>query len=130
MPFVKGQSGNPGGREKGAERRAKEAADGRTYTAKNGETYKGTDALLHVLLDIAFDVSEKARDRVSAAGMYLDRAHGKAKQAVDVTGALDVDQIALIDALRMTPHERRKRLAEIDAEDQKALDAGPPSDDD
>ncbi len=123
VTFKKGQSGNPGGREKGAERRAKEAAEAREYIADDGQKYTGREALYHALLDIAFDRDEKARDRTGAIVAFLDRVDGKPKQAVSVSGEVDPANLALLDALRMTPHERRAHLARIEQEEREVLDA-------
>jgi hypothetical protein len=122
--FQPGQSGNPGGRVKGAEARAREIASSREYVADNGEKYTGAEAMLHVLIDIAVDKDEKSRERIAAANSVLDRVEGKPKQAVDVTGTMDPQSVALVEALRMTPHERRAHLARMEAEEHEHLGSG------
>lgn len=89
-PFQKGVSGNPGGREKGAKGRARDALARREYTAADGQTYTGTNIALHVLIDIATNLKEKARDRSDAASKLLDRAEGRPDQRVDVAGDLTI----------------------------------------
>ncbi len=122
--FKPGQSGNPGGRQKGVEARAREIANSRSYVADDGQTYTGTEAMLHVLIDIAVDKEEKSRERIAAANSVLDRTDGKPKQAVDVTGTMDPQAVALVEALRMTPHERRSHLARMEAEEREVLGSG------
>lgn len=85
MPFKPGQSGNPGGRAKGVERIAREAMNSRAYTARTGETYTGAAALIHCLLDIAYDEEQIARDRIQAAKVAIERGYGHAKQHVEVS---------------------------------------------
>lgn len=87
MPFVKGQSGNPGGR-------SKVLAEWR----KSDEAQR--------LRDLAYSALEQAvtaadseiewRDRNTAAGMLLDRIEGKSIQAItgDDGGALKVEHSA------------------------------------
>ncbi len=73
MPFAKGQSGNPGGRPKAL--KAVEAA-AREHTPKAIET----------LVTICGDGEQPAAARVAAANSLLDRAWGKARQGVELTG--------------------------------------------
>jgi hypothetical protein len=71
MPFVKGQSGNPGGRSKAL-----------------AEWRKSDDA--QRLRDISYKALENAvlatdiewKDRIHAAGMLLDRVEGKCVQTI------------------------------------------------
>ncbi|MGE0206199.1 MAG: hypothetical protein AB7E70_19740 [Hyphomicrobiaceae bacterium] len=46
---------------------------------------------------------------------------GKPKQTIDVNATADAGQLALLEALRMTPHERRSFLDRVDAEDAEEL---------
>ena len=78
-----GQSGNPAGPRKGAEKRAQEAIALRTYVAANGVTYEGKDIAMQVLVDIATDSEEKARDRSRAAMALLDRTFGRPVPLLD-----------------------------------------------
>ena|SRR5438105_15876674 len=81
--FKPGQSGNPGGRPKGIERIARDATRDRSYEAKDGKTYTGAAAMIHVLIDVATDPKAHPRDRTGAAVAVLDRGWGKPKQTVE-----------------------------------------------
>lgn len=112
-PWAKGVSGNPGGKPKGLDRQLRE---------KYG---KDVPALVGVLVDIGLGKIEvdKSSDRIKAIDSALDRIVGKPLQSVE--GTLDLgatpEHLALLAALRMTPHERRQALAAIDEEDARAL---------
>lgn len=84
--FVKGQSGNPGGRPK-AEIDLRALA--RTYTKE------ALDTLLKVMR-----AGDKDSARVAAAVAVLDRGYGKPAQTVDVTTRRAVDEVPedLVDA--------------------------------
>ncbi len=73
MPFAKGQSGNPGGRPK-ALRAVEDAAR------------EHTPAAIETLATICGDAAQPAAARVTAANSLLDRAWGRARQAVEVAG--------------------------------------------
>jgi hypothetical protein len=77
-------SGNPSGRPK-ANPDLKAAAAAHTMDA------------LDTLVKIMKDDDAKPSDRIAAAGMILDRGHGKATQHVDVTS----DKSSLVDLLVM-----------------------------
>lgn len=121
-----GKSGNPGGSPKGlvAEIRARFAADAIPMLEVFRDLALGRTPLGYEGAEI------KTSDRIKAGAEVLDRTLGKAPQTID--GNLDLgaspEQLALLAALQMTPHERRKKLAEIDAEDARAIEAGPPPD--
>lgn len=80
MPFVKGVSGNPGGRTKGltAAVKAKAGADGK----------KLIDALWLIAtgkpdaIEAAYGATPSIRDRQSAIDSLLDRGFGKATQTI------------------------------------------------
>ena len=118
--FKPGKSGNAGGRTKGLERRIRE---------KLGDLE--IDELIDVLLLIARSTSEETKDRLKAVEMLFDRVGGKPRQSIEgeISVGASAADLALLAALRLTPEERRRKLAEIDAEDDKALSAGPPPDD-
>jgi hypothetical protein len=105
-----GKSGNPGGRIKGAERIARDAAEARSYTDAEGNTHTGLSALVACLIDIAFDKNEAARDRIVAASSAADRGWGKPKQAIEVTSTEQ-------------PTETRPASEMTDEEISQALDA-------
>ncbi len=73
MAWVKGQTGNPGGRPKGV----KEVQDlARRYT---------TDAI-QTLADICASTAATPSARVAAAEVLLDRGWGKAAQKIELEG--------------------------------------------
>lgn len=91
MPFVKGKSGNPGGRPKAL-----------------AEWRKSDEA--QRLRDLSYDALEQAvtaediewKDRIHAAGILLDRTEGKAIQAItgDDGGPLKVQTADVLAALK------------------------------
>ena len=98
MPFVKGQSGNPGGRAKIA------LPDGRTLTEIAREhTPKAVQALVDVLGNA--EASDAAK--VSAATALLDRGWGRPKQDLGIELKSD-DQVAgLLEAARKRAAEAK-----------------------
>ena len=97
--FRAGQSGNPGGRQKGVERRFRELAEAEVYTGTDGKEYRGVDMLARWLLEMAHPESENSpRDRREALALYLDRAVGRVKQTVKIEdnddAALDLDDLS------------------------------------
>lgn len=111
--FKPTQSGNPGGRPKGLERTAREAMASRTYTAKDGITYKGDEAAFHCLLDMFFDEKTPPRERIAAFKEWCDRGHGKAKQSVKLTGEATAGVTMSRDPAEMTESEVRTALDAI-----------------
>ena len=105
MVFQPNQSGNPGGRPKAAVEMARlireATADGAVLVAFALEALKAKDAA----------------SRNYAHQWLSDRGFGKALQTVDVldTAAITPEQMAMLNALHMTPHERRARIAELRA---------------
>jgi hypothetical protein len=116
-PFTGGDDPrrNAAGRMKGVEQRTRAVIEARSYTAADGNTYTGFDALIHLHLDIAYSSNERTKDRLQAAGAALDRGYGKPKQALEVSGGVPEEQLAALEALRMTPHERRQAMEAQDS---------------
>ncbi|MXP27913.1 hypothetical protein GRI58_03635 [Porphyrobacter algicida] len=91
MTFVKGTSGNPGGRPK------VKLADGRTLTdLARDHTEKAVTALVAVL-DSA-EATDSAR--VSAATAILDRGWGRPRQDVGIEMKSDEAMASLLEAAR------------------------------
>ncbi len=118
--FRPGQSGNPGGRRK-------------ELSSKIREDYKGdVIAIFEVMRDLAlgrtpegYEKAEiKTSDRVKAASEVLDRALGKAPQQIDgdINVGITPRDAAVLAAIQLTPHERRKRLEVIASEDDAAIE--------
>lgn len=84
MPFVKGKSGNPGGRPKEANE-VRELA--RQY---------GPEAILRLAFWMA---SDNAKASVSACNVLLDRGFGKPDQAIEHSGNVNI---------QVSPAERRR----------------------
>lgn len=109
-----GQSGNPGGSAKTLIKQVRE---------KFGDDVA---KIVEVLRDLALGKTvggyenAKASDRVKAGAEVLDRVLGKAPQSIDAT-VTDVteSQRRMLEALSMTPHQRRQAL---DAQDTTADD--------
>lgn len=81
MTFVKGKSGNPGGKEK---------VLGLVKTLARQQTEPAIRALVEVMT-----TSEKGSERVSAAEALLNRAWGRPEQEVEVKGDL-IDSIRVL----------------------------------
>lgn len=114
--WQKGQSGNPSGQPKNVLTDLREK--------------HGNDLVAIVEVWCRLAKGEKvegfedtgAKERLRAGELATDRLWGKPQQTADVTvrdGQLD----QLVDALRMSPHERREKLAQIAAEDEAAVAA-------
>jgi hypothetical protein len=98
MPFVKGQSGNPGGRAKVA------LPDGRTLTdIARDHTPKAVKALVAVLDDKEAPHSAK----VSAATAILDRGWGRPKQDLGIEIRSDDQAASLLEQARRRAIEAR-----------------------
>lgn len=61
------------------------------------------------VLPVAFAGPQRAKDSnwTYAASEVGNRLLGKPKETLEVSGGMTPEQVALFDALRMTPHERR-----------------------
>lgn len=83
MVFVKGQSGNPGGRPK----KAKEIEE---------LALEATPECLKILIQIAKSKGEDSRARIAAIKEIFDRGLGKAVQKTEITGAEGAPLLAKI----------------------------------
>ncbi len=115
--FKPGQSGNPKGRPPG------QIGIYRRLAERFGNDIEG-------LIDIEIRLARgeqvpgyedaKARDRLLALQDAVDRVAGKA--LTQISGSLDIglseEQQALLDALNMSPEQRRKREAELSGPDE------------
>jgi hypothetical protein len=110
--FPVGQSGNPGGKAKGLERRVRDLIG------------DDIDKMTLSLRDIVLDPSAPRRDRIEAYKVLADRGWGKARQTVDVSADLTVGQ-RIERSLTPLTDEQLLLLAEIDAvEDGADGDSG------
>jgi hypothetical protein len=130
-PFTKGVSGNPGGRPKIENDLAAVGAADPNLPSSTEEARRRWWAMI---LPVAF-AGPSGNPKGDADWRYAaqevgNRLLGKPKEHVEVSGSITPAESALLAAIRMTPDERMRRLRELDAEDQAALEAGPPADDD
>lgn len=103
MPWQKGQSGNPNGRPKGLERRVREIVgdDFEMLVRAQIQIAKGQAP------DCAPKLEIKASDSTRAFVALLDRGWGKPKEQHEITGGMTPEQMAIFEALKLTPYERR-----------------------
>lgn len=114
-----GETGNPGGRSKEAREREKRVAA--VVLAMGGEDCYD---YFKILDSIARSDAEQAKDRIAAVKELLQRALGKAPDVVQLEGGgLTGIQAALLAAVSMTPYERRKAEADLDATEARDDDA-------
>lgn len=133
--FAKGVSGNPGGRSSAAAELA------RRIRERTGDGFELIDFALGVLRGTGktdrppdapdgwkpIKVPDDPKSRMFALDWLSERGWGKAKQDLDIllgTVELTPQQSAMLEALRMSPHERRERIAELR---QRLLDASTPA---
>ena len=90
MVFVKGQSGNPGGK-------SKFLPDGRTLTDLTRER---TEKAVKALEDVLDSPDAPAAAKVSAATAILDRAWGRPKQDLGIEMKPDEASAALLEQAR------------------------------
>jgi hypothetical protein len=91
--WMRGVSGNPGGRPKGTVRRIR------------GLCQDAAEAVIREMIELALDPNQRARDRISAANLVLDRGLGKASPELPDDDEEQLDQKARILRL-MTPQLR------------------------
>jgi len=95
--FVKGQSGNPGGRTKGLERLVRELVAEQRKT-ENGMDLDGWSRLTLHLFKIAMGEGDgSVRDQIAAAKLLKERAYGYPKQTMDMSvggSALDRSDVS------------------------------------
>ena len=100
-PFRPGQSGNPGGRVKD-----------QLSVAEVLRRKLTPEERADMLIELAMK-AEDERVRLQARLAILERTEGKVRDTVDINhGGPTPDQQQLLNALRMTPHERRQALAQ------------------
>lgn len=119
MPFVKGQSGNPGGRRK-ASKSVVDAAK------KHGV------AAIEVLAKIMKDPKSPANTRVAAANTLLDRGSGRAASTINVRRLTDMTEGEIVEFLGRNPGADELRavagfatFSEIEGDGATDLDASP-----
>jgi len=88
-----GQSGNPGGRVRGLERRVRELLG------------DDIDQIILAMRDIARSPGFKAADRINAAKLLMDRGWGQAQQTVTIE--TDATSSMAVDPSRLTPEQAR-----------------------
>lgn len=115
--FVKGQSGNPSGRAKGAERVARELAD----QLAGGEPFAGLRAVMQLAFERMTNETVEDRDRQGWAKIFVERAYGKPRESIDLSSepALTEEEYAaeVVEIVResigaMTTEERMKLLVD------------------
>ena len=109
-PFRPGQSGNPGGRPK---------VIGHVRDLARAHTELAITKLAAIVMRC-----RDPRAQVAAAKELLDRAWGKAPADVHVSGGLALEAQAILDALRLTPLERRRRAQELAGADDGGTAGG------
>ena len=113
-PFESGKSGNPGGRPKGLARLVRDLIAARVEEDPVLGKIDGWTAITLRLYDLAVGrIAAPEKDRAAAAKLLYDRAGGLPRQEVELSGGVTPEQAALVEALKMSPHERDKRIAEI-----------------
>lgn len=106
MPFVKGESGNPGGRAK------VKLLDGRTLTELAREH---TVDALNVLVDVMRDKDQPGTARVAAADKVLNRGWGQAPQTIAVTDQREPMDLSGLNDEQLEALETLRALAPLDS---------------
>lgn len=107
MQFEKGKSGNPGGRTK--EQRDRERSLSEAIRKLSGPNCEEYVERLHQIAQTGED-----KDSIAAIKLLLERSHGRAPETVQIEGDVDPRVTALLDAMKLSPHERRRRLSELE----------------
>jgi len=138
--FQKGVSGNPGGRSKAkaemARIIARETEDGAELVAFALAVMRGkkpkADAPAEPPQFTFTDLPTDPKSRMYCHNWLTERVAGKAPQDIDVLFAgveLTPQQSAMLEALKMSPHERRQRIEELRARMLTATAASVTADD-
>ena len=130
MAFAKGQSGNPGGRPKGLARLVRDLIASKVEDDPILGKIDGWTAITLRLYDLALGrIPAPEKDRTAAAKLLYDRAGGLPRQEVELSGGVTPEQAALVEALKMSPHERAQRIAELRAAEAQEPESDDGSDD-
>jgi hypothetical protein len=116
-PFKPGQSGNPDGRARGVERIVRETIANMRENVGKIDERDGWETLTRLLYRIATQDGYEAKDKIAATKLLFERGWGTPKAEIEVTATVTSEQLALIEAVRMTPHERRQLLGESSGDD-------------
>jgi hypothetical protein len=116
-PFPRGVSPNPGGRPKAVVELQ------RRLLEKTNDGVELEDFALRVMRGQEEDMQD-ARSRLAMHAWISDRMFGRAPQSVDVTmndAVITPEQAAMLEALKLSPHSRRSRIAELKARAVEAV---------
>lgn len=94
--WMQGVSGNPGGRPKGAVRQIRFLCQ------------EAAEAVIQEMIELALDPNVRPRDRISAAGIILDRGLGKPTPEMPDDDAEPLDRRAKI--MKLISPELREHL--------------------
>lgn len=110
--WVKGQSGNPKGRPPTGHALAE-------YIRASIEPAE----LVRIAIDIARNDSLEPKDRLAAVKWVGSSGWSAPVVEMDIGSDISPEQVALLGAMMLTPHERRQRIAaiEADADDEGQL---------
>jgi hypothetical protein len=95
--FQKGVSGNPAGRPSIA----------KILGAVGLTTSKASIELFEFAFRVIRDPKESMRNRIRMWEAISPHILGRPKENIEISGGLTPEQIALFEALKLTPHERR-----------------------
>lgn len=106
-------SANPGGRSK-VDKRFGDVWDKR-------DEYPGFDGIekaAALLAEIAFGKDGQPKDRLRAIEIWMSYRCGKPKETVDVGFGVSPEQLAMLEALKLTPVQRVARQHELAESDE------------